>query len=163
MTSKQVNSPHQLVDDLLMSHGLRKTVLSRLVLGFFEANPHTAYTHAQLQEKLSAIHAFEIDKVTLYRLIDRLTQVSLLLCRVDVHRVRSYQKMPEAVVNMPFFHCQSCQKDSSITQVIQKEAIDLTRAAENASQHLASLGYQNISYQVSLDGICTDCVQRGLQ
>jgi Fur family ferric uptake transcriptional regulator len=30
----------------------------------------------------------------LYRLIDRLTQVGLLLCRVDANRVRRYQATP---------------------------------------------------------------------
>lgn len=153
----------QSIDDLLKAHGLRKTALSRMVLGFFLAHPNIAFSHAQLQDQMNLMLDSAVDKVTLYRLIDRLTQVSLLLCRVDMNRVRSYQLMPATIKNTPFFHCQSCQKDSSISQVIQQEALDLSKAAANASQHLASLGYQNVSYQLTLNGVCMDCAQQELQ
>src|SRR3954468_29219 len=89
------------IDALLSAHGLRRTSAARLVLGWLLAHPDTSYTHAQLQMALAsdasddgADDAAALDRVTLYRLIDRLTQVGLLLCRVDASRVRRYQAMP---------------------------------------------------------------------
>ena len=80
------------IDVLLSAHGLRRTSAARLVLGWLLAHPDTSYTHAQLQAALTDDSAetpgVALDRVTLYRLIDRLTQVGLLLCRVDSQRVR---------------------------------------------------------------------------
>ena len=85
------------IDALLGAHGLRRTAAARQVLGWLLAHADTSYTHAQLQEALAGDGAVPMDRVTLYRLIDRLTQVGLLLCRVDSQRVRRYQAMPASV------------------------------------------------------------------
>ena len=70
----------------MSAHGLRRTSAARLVLGWLLAHLDTSYTHAQLQAALTDDSAdtpgAALDRVTLYRLIDRLTQVGLLLCRV---------------------------------------------------------------------------------
>ena len=76
------------IDALLAAHGLRRTSAARAVLGCLLATPDTSYTHAQLQNAISSATDAPLDRVTLYRLIDRLTQVGLLLCRVDASRVR---------------------------------------------------------------------------
>ena len=80
------------IDALLTAHGLRRTAAARLVLGWLLAHADTSYTHAQLQTALTGDGGDSVgatspalDRVTLYRLIDRLTQVGLLLCRVDSH------------------------------------------------------------------------------
>ena len=130
MTSRSANK--QLVDpidELLTAHGLRRTNASRLVLGWLLAHPDTSYTHAQLQAALAGDgkeDADELDRVTLYRLIDRLTQVGLLLCRVDASRTRRY-------------------------------ANDLERAAQTALEALKALGYQGVSMDFAVRGVCADC------
>ena len=94
------------IDVLLSAHGLRRTAAARRVLGWLLAHPDTSYTHAQLQTALQAdgsADSVALDRVTLYRLIDRLTQVGLLLCRVDANRVRRYQAMPVSVHALPHF------------------------------------------------------------
>ena len=93
-TDKPATEP---IDQLLTAHGLRRTSAARLVLGWLLAHPDTSYTHGQLQAALADDGtgiSVELDRVTLYRLIDRLTQVGLLLCRVDASRTRRYQAMP---------------------------------------------------------------------
>jgi Fur family ferric uptake transcriptional regulator len=108
------------IDALLSAHGLRRTSAARLVLGWLLAHPDTSYTHAQLQAALGggddAGEGVTLDRVTLYRLIDRLTQVGLLLCRVDANRVRRYQAMPSSVHAIPHFECQSCHRDSPLVR-----------------------------------------------
>ena len=134
------------IDALLSAHGLRRTAAARRVLGWLLAHPDTSYTHAQLQTALSGDGPLALDRVTLYRLIDRLTQVGLLLCRVDARRVRRYQAMPASVQAIPHFECQSCHRDSP-----------LTGALSGALQVLQALGYQGLSLDVAVRGVCADC------
>ena len=152
-----IKPPEDPVDALLRAHGLRKTVTGRLVLSWFLASPDTSYTHAQLHAALSDDVATELDRVTLYRLIDRLTQVGLLLCRVDVNRVRRFQAMPTSVHAIPHFECQSCHRDSPLAGALQARAQDLEVAAQNALEALKTLGYQGFSMDFAVRGVCADC------
>ncbi|MDP2819959.1 MAG: Fur family transcriptional regulator [Polaromonas sp.] len=164
---------------LLSAHGLRRTHAARRVLGWLLAHPDTSYTHAQLQaaltegdeepglrikspmtrtgEKARAADTAPLDRVTLYRLIDRLTQVGLLLCRVDASRVRRYQAMPAGVHAMPHFECQSCHRDSPLESALQSSANDLERAAQSALDALKALGYRGMSLDFAVRGVCADC------
>jgi len=167
------------IDALLSAHGLRRTAAARRVLGWLLAHPDTSYTHAQLQaaltegeeqpglriksamtktgKKARAVETAPLDRVTLYRLIDRLTQVGLLLCRVDASRVRRYQAMPAGVHAMPHFECQSCHRDSPLENALQASAGDLDRAAQSALDALKALGYQGMSLDFAVRGVCADC------
>ncbi len=145
------------IDALLSAHGLRRTAAARRVLGWLLAHPDTSYTHAQLQTALSGDGPMALDRVTLYRLIDRLTQVGLLLCRVDASRVRRYQAMPASVQAMPHFECQSCHRDSPLGDALKGNARDLDRAAQTAIEALTALGYQDMSLDFAVRGVCADC------
>ena len=145
------------IDALLVAHGLRKTPTGQLVLGWFLAHPDTTYTHAQLHAALSDSRAVDLDKVTLYRLIDRFTQVGLLLCRVDATRVRRFQAMPASVHAIPHFACQSCHRDSPLAGALMAKAVDLEVAAQNALEALKALGYQGYSMEFAVRGVCADC------
>ena len=149
------------IDALLSAHGLRRTAAARRVLGWLLAHPDTSYTHAQLQESLAGDHTEPLDRVTLYRLIDRLTQVGLLLCRVDNQRVRRYQAMPASVHAIPHFECQSCHRDSPLSDALKANADDLARAAQTALQALQALGYQGMRMDVAVRGVCADCATGG--
>lgn len=167
------------IDALLSAHGLRRTAASRRVLGWLLAHPDTSYTHAQLQAALqtdgsapvansdvpdlrcttdaAGAGPLTLDRVTLYRLIDRLTQVGLLLCRVDANRVRRYQAMPASVHALPHFECQSCHRDQPLEGALQGSALDLEVAAQSALQALKALGYQGLSLDLAVRGVCLDC------
>lgn len=150
-------APLDPIDALLSVHGLRRTAAARLVLGWMLAHHDISYTHAQLQAALQD-DTHSLDRVTLYRLIDRLTQVGLLLCRVDTQRVRRYQAMPVSVHAMPHFECQSCHRDSPLSGHLQANAHDLELAAQTALQALKALGYQGLSVDLALRGVCAECV-----
>ncbi len=148
------------INDLLTAHGLRRTNAARLVLGWLLAHPDTSYTHAQLHLALVG-EASELDRVTLYRLIDRLTQVGLLLCRVDATRTRRYQAMPAEIHAIAHFECQTCHRDSplsgALSGALQANANDLERAAQTALDALKALGYQGMSMDFAVRGVCADC------
>jgi len=145
------------IDSLLSVHGLRRTAAARLVLGWLLAHPDTSYTHAQLQLALAGDDTHALDRVTLYRLIDRLTQVGLLLCRVDNNRVRRYQAMPASVHATPHFECQSCHRDSPLAGALQASSRDLEKAAQTAIEALKALGYKGLTMDVAVRGVCVDC------
>lgn len=145
------------IDALLSAHGLRRTAAARLVLGWLLAHPDTSYTHAQLQAALVSDEKGALDRVTLYRLIDRLTQVGLLLCRVDNQRVRRYQSMPSSVHAIPHFECQSCHRDSPLSGALKANAADLENAARTALEALQALGYQGMHMDLSVRGVCAEC------
>jgi len=152
-----IDSAADPIDTLLSAHGLRRTAAARLVLGWLLAHPDTSYTHAQLQAALAGDAEVALDRVTLYRLIDRLTQVGLLLCRVDAKRVRRYQAMPSSVHAIPHFECQSCHRDSPLAGALKANANDLERAAQTALEALRALGYQGMSMDFAVRGVCADC------
>lgn len=157
--------PADPIDTLLSAHGLRRTAAARRVLGWLLAHLDTSYTHAQLQAALADDAELALDRVTLYRLIDRLTQVGLLLCRVDAKRVRRYQAMPSSVHAIPHFECQSCHRDSPLagalagtsSGALKASAKDLERAAQTALEALKALGYQGMSMDFAVRGVCADC------
>ena len=165
MNSKSTDKPAtEPIDQLLTAHGLRRTSAARLVLGWLLAHPDTSYTHAQLQAALADDGtgiSVELDRVTLYRLIDRLTQVGLLLCRVDASRTRRYQAMPAEIHAIPHFECQSCHRDSplsgALSSALKANANDLERAAQTALAALKALGYKGMSMDFSVRGVCADC------
>ena len=144
------------INALLTAHGLRRTSAARLVLGWLLAHPEVSYTHAQLQAAL-ADEDSELDRVTLYRLIDRLTQVGLLLCRVDASRTRRYQAMPAEIHAIPHFECQSCHRDSPLAGALKANSSDLERAAQTALEALKALGYKGMSMDFAVRGVCADC------
>ena len=143
------------IDVLLKAHGLRRTVAARRVLGWLLAHADTSYTHAQLLMALADDSEAHLDRVTLYRLIDRLTQVGLLLCRVDSQRVRRYQAMPASVHATPHFECQACHRDSPLGAALL--ANDLEKAAKRAIDTLRALGYQDMHFDLAVRGVCADC------
>ena len=149
------------INSLLSAHGLRRTAATRLVLGWLLAHPDTSYTHTQLQLALQGDQEARLDRVTLYRLVDRLTQVGLLLCRVDANRVRRYQAMPASVHATPHFECQSCHRDSPLAGALQANAQDLETAAQTAMQALQALGYKGLSIDFAVRGVCADCATGG--
>lgn len=161
MKNSLLNPAADPIDALLGAHGLRRTAAARLVLGWFLAHAEVSYTHAQLLAALEndseVAPGVKLDRVTLYRLIDRLTQVGLLLCRVDINRVRRYQAMPTSVHAIPHFECQSCHRDSPLSSALQANAEDIDRAAQAALATLNALGYQDMTLDFSVKGVCADC------
>ncbi|MBT0571341.1 Fur family transcriptional regulator [Curvibacter sp. CHRR-16] len=148
------------INALLAAHGLRRTTMGRRVLGWFLAHPDTSFTHAQLLDALSADPDVAVDKVTLYRLVDRLTQVGLLLCRVDANRVRRYQSMPASVLALPHFECQSCHQDKPLSEALHDQQEALERASQMAVEALRSLGYRDLHVDVAVRGLCVDCAEK---
>lgn len=151
-------TPSHPTDPLLAAHGLRRTRAARAVLQWLLVHDRKAWTHAELQTALVRDEALTLDRVTLYRLLDRLSQAGLLLCTVDAQRVRHYRAATQAqgspgLPGLPKFECQACHREFGL----QGAEARLKQAAQSALKTLQSIGHQGLSVDLSVRGICVDC------
>ena len=92
--------------------GLRSTAASRALLALFEPEGCAMLTRVEIDDLLRA-RQVEINRVTLYRLLDRFVAAGLIRRFVDPHRVARYgaQAAPCADTFVrPRFECRQCQR-----------------------------------------------------
>jgi Fur family ferric uptake transcriptional regulator len=145
------------IDRLLSEHGLRRTHAARAVLKWLHAHLERSWTHAELMEALHAEQTADLDRVTLYRLLDRLSQAGLLLCHVDADRVRHYRVASDSPEASPRFECQACHRNFEL----HDSSAQLERAARSALRALESIGHHGLSVDLSVRGVCADCTPAG--
>lgn len=140
--------------------GLRRTLATRAVLGLFLASPQGWVTHAQAQASLRA-RGLGINRVTLYRLLDRLAGCGVLQRHADDEaRTWRFGLAPSAIDGpqagvVPRFECDACHRQFRLT-----EASEPTRAvADDLCRALARLGHQGLRVDFSVHGTCAGCVE----
>ena len=134
--------------------GLRRTLATRAVLGLFLANPQGTLSHAQALASLTA-RGLDINRVTLYRLLDRLAACGVLQRHAnDDARTWRYGLADTDEGLAPRFECDACHRQFRLT-----EASEPTRAvASDLFRTLASLGHQGQRVDLSIHGTCANCV-----
>lgn len=139
--------------------GLRRTLATRAVLGLFLARPTGGLTHAQALASLTA-RGLDINRVTLYRLLDRLAGCGVLLRQTDDARTWHFSlALPVAELAkegaLPRFECGACHREFRLT-----DAIEPTQAAtHDLLAALARLGHQGQRVDVSIHGTCAACAE----
>lgn len=139
--------------------GLRRTLATRAVLGLFLARPAGGLTHAQALASLTA-RGLDINRVTLYRLLDRLAACGVLQRQADDARTWHFSlalPMPggEDEVALPRFECDACHRQFRLT-----DASEPTRAVtHDLFAALARLGHQGSRVDVSIHGTCAGCAE----
>lgn len=134
--------------------GLRRTLATRAVLGLFLANPQGTLSHAQALASLTA-RGLDINRVTLYRLLDRLAACGVLQRHAnDDARTWRYGLADTDEGLAPRFECDACHRQFRLT-----EASEPTRAvATDLFRTLASLGHQGQRVDVAIHGTCASCL-----
>ena len=142
----------------LEAAGLRRTLGTRAVLGLFLANPQGTLSHAQALASLTA-RGLDINRVTLYRLLDRLAACGVLQRHAD-DGARTWRFCLAAAPQdglVPRFECDACHRQFRLT-----EASEPTRAVANdLFRTLASLGHQGQRVDLSIHGTCAGCIPDG--
>ena len=149
------------VDAMLLSHGLRRTLAARRLLKWMLAHREASFTHAQLWQQLRSPGGDKLDRVTLYRLVDRLTRAGLLSCRVDASRVRRYQALAVPTSGGGahiHFQCERCRRERPLAAAGDAGAAELAEAALMAVQTLQDQGYRGLSVDLAVRGLCAECV-----
>ncbi len=143
----------------LEAAGLRRTLATRAVLGLFLANPQGTLSHAQALASLSA-RGMDLNRVTLYRLLDRLAGCGVLQRHADDGaRTWRFGLTDTEEGPAPRFECDACHRQFRLT-----EASGPTRAvATDLFRTLASLGHQGLRVDLSIHGTCASCVPQESQ
>jgi Fur family ferric uptake transcriptional regulator len=138
----------------LEAAGLRRTLATRAVLSLFLANPQGTLSHAQALVSLTA-RGLDINRVTLYRLLDRLAACGVLQRHADDGaRTWRYGLADTGEGLAPRFECDACHRQFRLTEAsapTQAVASDLFRT-------LAGMGHQGLRVDVSIHGTCASCV-----
>lgn len=147
------------IQSRLEAAGLRRTLATRAVLGLFLAQPLGGLTHAQALNLLTA-RGLDINRVTLYRLLDRLAACGVLQRHTD-EQARTWrfslappEAGPEAQGALPRFECDACHRQFRVAQA-SEPAQAMTRELLNT---LARLGHQGVRVNMSVHGTCADCL-----
>ena len=150
------------IQSRLESAGLRRTLATRAVLGLFLARPSASLSHAQALAVLTA-RGLDINRVTLYRLLDRLAGCGVLQRHTDDQRTWRFQLVPaqgpgvsdpEAV---PRFECDACHRRIPL---LGPDASTRT-ATQDLMQALARLGHAGARVDLAVHGTCASCVETG--
>lgn len=143
------------VQTRLEASGLRRTLATRAVLGLFLAQRGAGLTHAQALHALTA-RGLDINRVTLYRLLDRLAACGVLQRHTDDQaRTWRFSLAPlgpdDRGAEARFrFECGACHREMPLSGA-QAAARDLLNAC-------ARLGHRG--EQIAVRGTCADCVER---
>jgi Fur family transcriptional regulator, ferric uptake regulator len=155
------------LDACLAQAGLRRTRATLAVLGLFARQPGWWAGHADVEQAMSAV-GLEVNRVTLYRLLDRLAHAGLLLRRADdPTRTWRFALSPGILPTVapsapagsggsevvPRFECDACHCQFELV-----DASTPTQAvAQQLLQALASLGHHGQRVDLAVHGTCAGC------
>ncbi len=144
----------------LEAAGLRRTLATRAALGVFLTRPEQGLTHAQVLQALRQ-RGHAPNRVTLYRLLDRLAACAVLARHSDGRGTWRYRLQLEAAdprprgapALLPRFECRVCGQDRALDERSasgQAWLRELRRA-------LARQGEVVERVELALHGVCAPC------
>jgi len=134
---------------LLHASGLRVTPATVTVLGILHQAP-AALTHEELFNAYARCAGAPPDKVTLYRILDRLVSASLCDKLPGTDRVTRFTL--HANTSGHVFECSSCHKLLPLP-----DDPELPAALDRLGKALKRRGIQTSESSVTLRGTCSDC------
>lgn len=147
----------------LEAAGLRRTLATRAVLGLFLAQPPGGLTHAQAMNALTA-RGLDINRVTLYRLLDRLAVCGVLQRQTDdEERTWRFSLAPEQGMasrsvpadGVPQFECDACHRHFDV----EGAAAPMRSLLRDLQRLLVQGGHQGERVEVAVHGTCADCTE----
>lgn len=153
MHMKPAHPPHTEPDwaTLLHAKGLRVTQATLLVLGLMQQS-HAALSHEELEQLSTTLDANnKPDRVTLYRILERLCQAGLL--RKVRHSDRSWRFALAQDQETGSFECTECHE---LTPLEQDEK--LSEAMALIGTYLKNKGQQAVPSFLNAHGVCAKCV-----
>jgi len=155
------------LDACLAQAGLRRTRATLAVVGLFARQPGWWAAHADVEQAMMGM-GLEVNRVTLYRLLDRLAHAGLLNRRADdptrtwrftlspgivPHAALPATAEPQGGEVVPRFECDACHCQFDLV-----DASPPTQAvAQQLLQALASLGHHGQRVDLAVHGTCAEC------
>lgn len=134
--------------------GLRRTQATQAVLALLSGEPHWHPTHAEVLERLQA-QGLAVNRVTLYRLLDRLAQAGLLRRRSDeTGRVWRYAWANDTQQEQaPRFECDACHRQYPLPQA----SAPTQAVTDELMRTLVRLGHHGERLELAIHGTCAGC------
>jgi Fur family ferric uptake transcriptional regulator len=133
---------------------MRATRATRAVLALWERQADALLSEADVE---AALHAdgVAVNRVTVYRLLDRLASAGLLRRSVDAARVARFARPVQGVARdadaAAHFECADCHSAFRLGDA------SLQAALQQLRQALAASGLQGQAIDVAVTGLCRDC------
>ena len=138
--------------------GLRLTAATRSVLTLFASDPGWGPSHAEVLDRLHQ-DGVDINRVTLYRLLDRLAACGLLERHADATgRVWRFAWIGEQSAGSlnPRFECDACHRLVAL-EPSQTQAQEMAQTLQNA---LAAMGHHAARLDLTVHGTCAGCASQ---
>ena len=153
-TSPPVN-PAQTAQ-VLAQAGLRQTRAVTAVLDLLSADPARSLTHADIEAALQA-RGVRANRVTIYRLLERLVDAGLLEKHTD-HADRAWRfgwRPAGADQALARFECDACHQHFQLPQA----SATTQEAVHQILDALHSLGHQGQRVDLAVHGTCAGCAE----
>lgn len=145
------------IQAMLERAGLRRTLATRAVLGVFLGKPQATLNHSQVYSSL-ALRGLDVNRVTLYRLLDRLVAAGVLHRHADddarIWRFGLAPLVPEGAV--PRFECDACHNQFPLPEARERAGA----AAQDLFHLLERLGHRGSQLDLTLHGTCAGCLEQ---
>ena len=122
--------------------GMRATRATRALAALYAAHPEAALSEAEVEAALAAGGA-QVNKVTVYRLLERFAAAGLL--------------PQEGDGAVPRFECDDCHRQFRLSQGSAK----VQTALKQVLQALATAGHESLAVDIAVRGRCAGCAQPG--
>ena len=138
---------------LALPTGLRSTRATRALLALFASRPDAALAEAEVEAALTQAGVV-VNRVTVYRLLERLTTAGLLRRQVDAHRVARFAlaAAPEEGA-APRFECDDCHRQFRLSQDSKR----MQSALRQMLKALACAGHESLAVDIAVRGRCAGC------
>ena len=140
---------------LTLPAGMRSTRASQAVLALFAARPEAVVSEADVERSLRA-QGIAVNRVTVYRLLNKLHAAGLLQRSVDAERIARYMpSSAEAGSQAPRFECDGCHQQFRLAG----HQVRLQTALRALRQELQAAGHEELRLDLAVRGRCAGCVQ----
>lgn len=151
MPTPNSSSPHS--PPWSLPPGMRATRATRALAALYEARPDAALSEAEVEAALVEAGA-PVNKVTVYRMLDRFAGAGLLHKQVDAARVTRYARAPQGEEGAaPRFECDDCHRQFRLPSGSAK----VQSALKQVLQALATAGHESLAVDIAVHGRCAEC------
>ena len=147
MANKSHAATNDVAESLVRKTGARLTMARVQILGIL-LNSARALSHNEIESKLG--RNYSIDRVTVYRVLEWLTQVGLAHKLTDAERVWRFNFTPGGKnSNHPHFSCTCCGN------------IVCLHSTGNGKTPKLPTGFRAEAVEVNVRGLCNECSSAG--
>ncbi len=137
--------------------GMRATRATRALAQLYASQPDAALSEPEVEAALASAGA-AVNKVTVYRMLDRFAAAGLLNKQVDAARVTRYALAPQGSEGAaPRFECDDCHRQFRLSQGSAK----VQSALKQVLQALATAGHESLAVDIAVRGRCVGCAHPG--